>query len=575
MKSVKIKNKVLDTAMITHLIGHLVRVLSRHWSRAFYVLLLLILAACSTERPVDVSVNVSNVPNNGLPQGPITECQVNDNASVSAFVITPSGTFLLLENPDGSASRGVTLTTGEEISIEIQLTENGNATTIATASTVVPPPPVTELNFSEFQLSCPNVFDPEPISPPTPTIPTTTSDSSNLSQNLISADQVLLAQPPAGVRILSECQVGNNVFTQMGSPAVAPNGNLVTGGHNRSIVSACTTSGFRVPFPEPAGIEEDFASREVALDSAGSIFSYRNTGPSEQVRLLQFSSNGAVQRIFIGGQNNNAIRVSPSIDGANRVVYPQSPTQIAVATNIEQPTLIQVDPFGLIFSKGAISRQGVVYYTGTNMNRLLAVDLNNLQELNNQSCNTSSGSRSSPAIDSEGNIIFGTTAGRIYSCTSALEFNWVFPSPENLDLPASFWSSAVIDEANNVYIRSNNGVIYSVDSSGTLRWQLDTGVSADFGSGTPVIADDGRLFYVDSSGVNAVNKDTGERIWRFTGPSDRTFQDAGTSATLLPDGHLVFRAASTLFVVDVAGAGLSSSAAWPKWGRDLRNTSQQ
>ena len=107
------------------------------------------------------------------------------------------------------------------------------------------------------------------------------------------------------------------------------------------------------------------------------------------------------------------------------------------------------------------------------------------------------------------------------------------------------------------------------------RWQLDTGVVDENGIGSPVLSDDGLLYYVDRTGVNAVNKDSGQRLWRFTGDTEGIFQDAGLSPTLLPDGLLAFRAAGTLFVVDVQGAGLSSNAAWPKWGYDLRNTSQQ
>ena len=72
-----------------------------------------------------------------------------------------------------------------------------------------------------------------------------------------------------------------------------------------------------------------------------------------------------------------------------------------------------------------------------------------------------------------------------------------------------------------------------------------------------------------------MHKDTGQRLWRFIGDNEHTFRDAGASPTLLPDGLLAFRADDTLFVIDVQGSGLSARAAWPKWGKDLRNTSQQ
>lgn len=540
----------------------------------------LVLASCSSERPINALSAITEITNRA-----IEGCQLPEDATISAYLVTSERRFLLNPNFDGlTASRTVMLTTGQEIRIELQYGEDGDPETIATATTVVPPPPENEISFvdSIFTLSCPleqvaitpDVDEETGIPEGEPTTGEEESVDELTDSPLISANQVLQETPP-DVRIVSRCSVPNNSFPLIGSPAATSDGIIVTGGHNLSIVSACfSQSGFRQPWPQPEGIENEFASREVALDSAGNIFSYRITSPGELPKLIQFSTSGLVERIYTGSESTNSIRTAALIDGSDRVIFPMSHTELAISTDIENPQSIPIS-FTSFSGKGAISRNGVAYFTGTNRLGLLAVDLNNFLELPNQNCSTSSGSWSSPGIDSVGNVVFGTIGGRIYSCSSDLQFNWVYPSPESSQTPSEFRSSAIIDEDDNIYMRSNDGIIYSVNNSGALRWRLDTGVSDINGMGSPVLSEDGRLYYADSTGVNAIDKESGQRLWRFTGDSERTFQDAGSSPSLLPNGFLVFRAAQSVYVVDVQGGGLSTAAAWPKWGRDLRNTSQQ
>ena len=209
----------------------------------------------------------------------------------------------------------------------------------------------------------------------------------------------------------------------------------------------------------------DTALREVAIDSAGNIFSYRVTTGTELPRLVQFSSDGLVERTYFGIESTNSLRTAPIIAGSDRIVFPISHTELGVATDIENPETISISFTGFR-GKGAISRESVAFYTGTERTSLLAVDLNNMQELPNQNCTTSAGSWASPGIDSTGNVVFGTSGGRIYSCTGALQFNWVYPDPGSTTLPGEFRSSAIIDETDNVYMRSNDGIIYSLDRNG-------------------------------------------------------------------------------------------------------------
>ena len=113
---------------------------------------------------------------------------------------------------------------------------------------------------------------------------------------------------------------------------------------------------------------------------------------------------------------------------------------------------------------------------------------------------------SSPAIDSEGNIFFGTWDGKLWALKSDGSRKWIFSTGHEIK------SSPALGADGTVYFGCRDRNVYAVDPDGKKKWVFKTGAWVD---SSPAIGADGTI-YVGSwdKTFYALNPD-GSKKWQF------------------------------------------------------------
>ena len=164
---------------------------------------------------------------------------------------------------------------------------------------------------------------------------------------------------------------------------------------------------------------------------------------------------------------------------------------------------------------------------------------------------------SSPALASDGTIYVGSNDGKLYALNSNGTLKWSYATG-----PIEF-SSPAIGTDGTVYVGSRDRNLYAIDPDGTLKWKYAT---MDEISGSPALAGDGTV-YLGSRDKNlyAINPD-GTRKWTF--PTDSLVWGSpaiGADGTIYVgsvDGKLyAFNAVGTLKWSYAAGGAITVSPA--------------
>lgn len=122
---------------------------------------------------------------------------------------------------------------------------------------------------------------------------------------------------------------------------------------------------------------------------------------------------------------------------------------------------------------------------------------------------TDSGIISSPAVDADGNIVFGSQENKFFCLYPNGTENWIETANSAKGLVVS---SPAIDDEGNIYFghygKGSPGVLWSFDSSGDYNW--DYSAPRDFIYSSPAIGPNGRI-YVGSNdkALHAVNANDG------------------------------------------------------------------
>jgi len=384
------------------------------------------------------------------------------------------------------------------------------------------------------------------------------------------------------------------INTVQGTPIISDAELIITGGNwseteERPQIKAYSSEGLPQEWPTNmgSGTGRLSAHAEVAGDPNGNIFAIRiNFGDGERVRLLTRNASGQQLANYDGG--GGQLKTAPSINAAGRVVFTNSVDSVGIRNfdgSVE--TLQGTQTIGTIRTKPAISQANVAYFTVEGSQGLVAVDLSNGETSN---CGALP-SWSSPAIGKNGNVIFGTTSGRVMACAPSMQVAWIYPEGD-LDaanavgcnsrtsdgtVDINMTSSPILDAADNVYIRSNNGFIYSLTAEGKIRWCHDTGVprNSESTAGSPVLTESGHLIYLDMNGISALRVSDGVLVSRMTDSEIMPLlRESNPTPTITPSGLLVYRVATHLVAIKT-NTRLDPNAAWPKWGADLRNSGLQ
>ena len=142
-------------------------------------------------------------------------------------------------------------------------------------------------------------------------------------------------------------------------------------------------------------------------------------------------------------------------------------------------------PAGWIYSCPSIAEDGTIYVTSYD-DYLHAVNPNGTEKW--KFCAYDS-ITSSPAVDSDGTIYFGSMGpgndGRIFA---------IYPNgTEKWHYDTGYWitSDPAIGDDGTIYIGSGDEYIYAMNPNGTLRWRFKTGY---YVKGPPSIAEDGTVY---------------------------------------------------------------------------------
>ncbi len=140
-----------------------------------------------------------------------------------------------------------------------------------------------------------------------------------------------------------------------------------------------------------------------------------------------------------------------------------------------------------VHSSPAIDEDGIVYF-GTDSNRLYALDENGSEQWN---FTTEGNIRSSPAIGENGMIYFGCYDNYLYSLNPDGTLNWKFKTD------GSIHSSPAISGDGTIYFGSYDNTFYAVNPNGTLKWKYETGARI---RASPVIGQDGTVYIGSEDG---------------------------------------------------------------------------
>ena len=159
-----------------------------------------------------------------------------------------------------------------------------------------------------------------------------------------------------------------------------------------------------------------------------------------------------------------------------------------------------------IYLSSAIGPDGTVYVFKNTATTLCAVSPDGVQKWEYK---TNGRIESSPAVDSEGTVYFGSLDGYLYAINPNGRLKWKNPLTDSLF--ANF-SSPAIGADGTIYIGACC-YFYAVGSDGRLKWRFDNGRMVQYSS--PAVASDGTIYFgADDGYLYALNSD-GSMKWKY------------------------------------------------------------
>ncbi len=212
-----------------------------------------------------------------------------------------------------------------------------------------------------------------------------------------------------------------------------------------------------------------------------------------------------------------------------------------------------------LFSSPAIGKDGSIYIASEN-GKLYAV--NPKDGSKKWSFQTGHYIHGSPSIAKDGTVYIGSSDKNLYAINPKDgSEKWRFAAKDQVHAPPA------IGKAGTLYVGSNDGNFYALNPDGTKKWSFRTGKRVD--NCSAAIGKDGTIYFgSDDNHIYALNPDGSEK-WRFrmNGVDDMDSSPAiGEDGTIYVgpmDGHL--------YAIHGESGGLADTA-WPKFGRNLRQT---
>ena len=174
-----------------------------------------------------------------------------------------------------------------------------------------------------------------------------------------------------------------------------------------------------------------------------------------------------------------------------------------------------------------------------------------------------------PAIDSEGNIYFGSFSDKFYAIDSNRVPIWTFDTKQDI------WSSAVIRADGTVYFGADNGYFYALSTeTGEVKWTYRIKENWQRSS-TAVLGLDGSIYFTlwDNS-FYSINR-IGKKLWSVKLKGDGDDAATFSSPSLLDDGKIyvgIQDGDNGRINIIQGGSPIDTNSPWPSFGGDMQNT---
>ncbi|MEA1996079.1 MAG: PQQ-binding-like beta-propeller repeat protein [Gemmatimonadota bacterium] len=328
-------------------------------------------------------------------------------------------------------------------------------------------------------------------------------------------------------------------------PAIAPNGTICFGSHDKHLYALNADGTFKWMFWVGHRI---FGSP--AIDEDGTVY----TGSDGPV-LHAINPYGREKWSYRGDSWFRA----PAI-GGDGTLYASSGDGYLYALD-RDGTLKWKYYAGNLVRHAVIGRDGTIYCGTWLMDRVSNVFCAIAPDGTQKWTYNVPGGCSVAAVGDEGTIYFCCQDGCLYALNPDGTLKWRF-------LPGG-WSNGVpvIDRDGVIYFGSYDGYFYAVNPDGTLKWRFLFRADTDMNASAAIDTEGNVYFGTNDWNFYALNPD-GTLKWRFY-----TKGNVNCSPAIDENGIVYFGSMDNLFyALDTGtGRGLADSP-WPKFGGDMRNS---
>ncbi len=256
-------------------------------------------------------------------------------------------------------------------------------------------------------------------------------------------------------------------------------------------------------------------------------------------KLWDFDTNGSVRStptiggsmVYVGSDSNRTyalnaadgahvwnydtgenVRSSPTLSDNNATLYIGSDSNRTYALNAATGALVwaSLDLGGFVRSTPTLNAAGNTLYVGTDSNKTYALDTSDGTKRWEFDANGSV--RSTPYLDVNGTIYFGSGDGRIYALATNGTKIWEYPTLGPIN------SSPVITGSGTLYVGSNDNNLYGLDAlavitTPTLKWKFDANGIIN---SSPAIDGNGTVYFGSMDNNLYALENNGTLKWNFT-----------------------------------------------------------
>jgi hypothetical protein len=149
------------------------------------------------------------------------------------------------------------------------------------------------------------------------------------------------------------------------------------------------------------------------------------------------------------------------------------------------------------------------------------------------------------AVSSSGDLyISGGTTLYAFSPDRRKLWQWDYP-PEPHNYPEVVLQYVSVDSDGTVYVETNYGKVFALDSSGKLSWQIKVGSQWDLLSG-PVPDARGHIYFSGRTAISAFSRD-GAFLWQYQIPVDPSYSTATQPVPVISSDGSIYIARKSLF----------------------------